>query len=128
MKLFKRSKKKNDDNELLHSVYGRQFRVQGRQITKEEFKILLDLAIKALNLSNELHDEQGINRIALKDLAQKLGNGITKEQIVASFFLLQEMEVIGDDGDYDYMNYDEEIESLKEQLETINEKIVDVEK
>ena len=40
------------------------------------------------------------------DVAEEMGNGITKKKIQDGFFVLVDLSIIGDDGDYDHMNYD----------------------
>jgi hypothetical protein len=39
-------------------------------------------------------------------------NGTTKEQIQEAFHVLVALEYLGDDGDYDYMNYDGNLKEI----------------
>lgn len=104
----------------------KQNKIDERMITRKQYIDSLDLAIKALNICNNIHDRTGAIKVPLIDVAEEIGNGTTKKQIQDGFWILVEMEVIGDDGDYDHMNYDEGNNELSELLQEI--KIEELEK
>ena len=83
-------------------------------ITINELNDLLELALLSLNMCNTIHQDTGENQIALSNIAKEIGTGVTKENIQESFHLLARIGVIADDGDYDFMNYDEESDVLRE--------------
>ncbi len=95
-------------------------------VTRREYVASLDLAIKALNICNNIHERTGAMKVPLIDVANEIGNGTTKKQIQDGFWILVEMEVIGDDGDYDHMNYSDDNNELSDLLEQI--KIEELEK
>lgn len=92
---------------------------------RSEYVQILDLAIEALNICNNIHERTGAMKVPLVDVAKEMGNGVTKKKIQDGFWILVEMEVIGDDGDYDHMNYDDNNE-LSDLLQEI--KIEELEK
>ena len=95
-------------------------------VTRREYVQSLDLAIKALNICNNIHERTGAMKVPLIDVANEIGNGVTKKDIQDGFWILVEMEVIGDDGDYDHMNYSDDNNELSELLQEI--KIEELEK
>ena len=95
-------------------------------VTRREYVQALDLGIKALNICNNIHERTGAMKVPLIDVANEIGNGTTKKMIQDGFWILVEMEVIGDDGDYDHMNYSDENNELSELLQEI--KIEELEK
>jgi hypothetical protein len=66
----------------------------------------LRIAQEALEECNQLHEATGQKKIPLDDVAKNLI--ASKEEIQHGFDILVEMGVIGDDGDRDHMNYDED--------------------
>ena len=88
-------------------------------VTRRQYIQTLDLAIKALNICNNIHERTGAMKVPLIDVAEEIGNGTTKKQIQDGFWILVEMEIIGDDGDYDHMNYSEGNNELSELLQEI---------
>lgn len=88
-------------------------------ITRKQYVESLDLAIKALNICNNIHERTGAMKVPLIDVAEEIGKGTTKKHIQDGFWILVEMEVIGDDGDYDHMNYDDGNNELSELLQEI---------
>ena len=65
----------------------------------------LDIAIEALGVCEAIHNRTGATKIPLDDVANEMGKGTTKKQIQDGFWVLVDMEIIGDDGDIDHMNY-----------------------
>jgi ribosome biogenesis SPOUT family RNA methylase Rps3 len=74
------------------------------KLTKENER-LLRIAHEALEECNKLHEATGQKKIPLDEVAQNLL--ANKEEIQNGFDLLVKMGIIGDDGDRDHMNYDE---------------------
>ena len=68
------------------------------------------LAIVAFELCNSKHELEGRKKIPLTEIAEELH--VKKEDIQAAFNHLVEEGIIGDDGDYDHMNYNEDLEEL----------------
>lgn len=97
-----------------------------KPVTRKQYVASLDLAIKALNICNNIHERTGAMKVPLVDVANEMGNGTTKKMIQDGFWILVAMEVIGDDHDYDHMNYDDENNELSELLQEI--KIEELEK
>ena len=95
-------------------------------IKRKDYVQSLDLAIKALNICNNIHDRTGAMKVPLIDVANEIGNGTTKKQIQDGFWILVAMEIIGDDGDYDHMNYSDDNNELSDLLQEI--KIEELEK
>ena len=95
-------------------------------ITRKDYVASLDLAIKALEICNNIHDRTGAMKVPLIDVANEIGHGTTKKMIQDGFWILVTMEVIGDDGDYDHMNYSDENNELSDLLQEI--KIEELEK
>ena len=95
-------------------------------IKRKDYVESLDLAIKALNICNNIHDRTGAMKVPLIDVANEIGNGTTKKQIQDGFWILVAMEIIGDDGDYDHMNYSDDNNELSDLLQEI--KIEELEK
>lgn len=75
------------------------------KLTKENER-LLRIAQEALEECNHLHEATGQKKIPLDDVAKNLI--ANKEEIQHGFDILVEMGVIGDDGDREHMNYDED--------------------
>ena len=75
-------------------------------MTESPFIQVLDMAINALEICNLIHERTGTLKVPLDDVAEEMGNGITKKKIQDGFFVLVDLSIIGDDGDYDHMNYD----------------------
>ena len=75
------------------------------KLSKENER-LLRIAQEALEECNKLHEATGHKKIPLDEVAKNLI--IDKEEIQHGFDILVEMGVIGDDGDRDHMNYDED--------------------
>jgi hypothetical protein len=75
------------------------------KLTKENER-LLRIAQEALEECNTLYETTGKKKIPLDDVAKNLI--VNKEEIQHGFDILVEMGVIGDDGDRDHMNYDED--------------------
>ena len=80
---------------------------------------ILDIAIDALQICNNIHERTGAINVPLDDVANEMNN-ITKKDIQDGFFVLCELSIIGDDGDYDHMNYDRDgnnkLRALLEQI------------
>jgi len=74
------------------------------KLTKENER-LLRIAHEALEECNKLHGATGRKKIPLNEVSQNII--AQKEEIQHGFDLLVEMGIIGDDGDRDHMNYDE---------------------
>lgn len=66
----------------------------------------------SLNVCRIIHQDTGETRIPLSDIAREMVNGTTKEQIQEAFHVLVALEYLGDDGDYDYMNYDGNLKEI----------------
>ena len=54
-------------------------------IKRKDYVESLDLAIKALNICNNIHDRTGAMKVPLIDVANEIGNGTTKKQIQDGF-------------------------------------------
>lgn len=70
-----------------------------------EHERLLRIAHEALEECNKLHNDTSRKKIPLDEVSQALI--VNKEEIQHGFDLLVEMGIIGDDGDREHMNYDE---------------------
>ncbi|MFX1295021.1 MAG: hypothetical protein ACFFD2_09250 [Promethearchaeota archaeon] len=82
---------------------------------KKEKERILRIAYEALNECNKLHESTGRIKIPLDEVAENLA--ITKEEIQESFDqLVQEGDIISDDGDRNHMNYSGELLELIQQL------------
>ena len=67
---------------------------------------LLRIAHEALEECNKLHNATSRKKIPLDEVTRNLGLN-NKQEIQHGFDLLVEMGIIGDDGDRENMNYDE---------------------
>jgi hypothetical protein len=88
-------------------------------IKRKDFVNILDIATKALNICNNIHERTGATKVPLSDVAEEMGNKITKKQIQEGFWILVSMEIIGDDGDEHHMNYSEGNNELSDLLQEI---------
>lgn len=111
-KLFRKNKPPEDD--MGPEWYKVIMKEKG--ITINELNDLLKFALLSLNMCNTVHQDTGKDKIALSDIAKEIGTGVTTKNIQESFHLLVRIGVIADDGDYDFMNYDQNSEVLKEQI------------
>ncbi|MHA2338821.1 MAG: hypothetical protein ACXACX_16045, partial [Candidatus Hodarchaeales archaeon] len=68
----------------------------------------LDIALEAVGICEIIHNRTGAIKIPLDDVANEMGKGMTKKSIQEGFWLLVELGILGDDGDYDHMNYNDE--------------------
>ena len=94
---------------------------------RKKFVDILDIAIRALEICNNIHDRTGAIKVPLDDVAEEMGKDVTKATIQDGFWVLVDMGIIGDDGDYDHMNYD--LDGNNELLELLNKiKVTELEK
>jgi len=93
---------------------------------RKEFVQILDIATDALNICNRIHERTGALKVPLQDVAEEMGNNVTKKIIQDGFWILVDFGVIGDDGDIDHMNYSEGNNELSDLLQDI--KIEELEK
>ena len=120
---LKKSASKEQTKQLVQDPFAQHLRLfmQQKGITTRQLKEVLDLAIVSLSICETIHQDTGQYRISLQEVAKEVGKGVTKEEIQEAFHLLVVLEIIGDDGDYDYMNYDQGIITLKNDLETMKD-------
>ena len=62
-------------------------------IKRKDYVESLDLAIKALNICNNIHDRTGAMKVPLIDVANEIGNGTTKKQIQDGIPLLLQVMI-----------------------------------
>lgn len=79
-------------------------------MAKQNKKLIsaLDIALEALGICEIIHNRTGAIKVPLDDVANEMGKEMTKKKIQEGFWLLVDLGIIGDDGDYDHMNYDDE--------------------
>jgi hypothetical protein len=77
-------------------------------LKRKDFVNILDLAIEALEICNRIHERTGAIKVPLVDVAEEMGPNTTKKMIQDGFWILVDFGIIGDDGDEDHMNYDDD--------------------
>ena len=80
----------------------------GDYVKRKEFVNILEIATKALDICNRIHESTGAIKVPLIDVAEEMSDGTTKKMIQDGFWILVDFGIIGDDGDIDHMNYDDE--------------------
>ena len=73
--------------------------------SKEELQRIVSLADLVLKTGATIHQDTGVSKIALSDIAKAIGPDVTKEQVQEAFHALVQSGHIEDDGDNEYMYY-----------------------
>ena len=61
-----------------------------------------------MNICNTIHEKTGAIKVPLVDVAEEMGPKVSKKMIQDGFWILVDYGIIGDDGDTDHMNYNDE--------------------